>query len=431
MVKSKKPRFVYDFTDESNRIVFYRGVNCSNYSKFSSDHLPWFGEKEYADLKNWGFNLVRFLVFWEALEPVKGFYDQGYIDALFRHLSILRNLGINVIIDFHQDLFSRRYTGNGFPAWVLDDLGIEKRAFKPYKKWYLNYLKRDVRESFSRFWSSSETQRRYIDAVSFLNSASMDFDNIVGIDIMNEPFQRFSETAGFEKKVLADFYKKTYLRLENRLNGRKLFFEPWIGTGHGLSSGLDLSFSEACGGYIPHYYPPLCSTSGSYGKFNKFLMQRAVLSKAREAERNRSPLIFGEFGISENVENYKACIRDFRETCEEVKASWVWWSYDKIEHSSHGILGSDGSPRDILKEITHIYPVRISGRNPEISRTPGKFHLSYNRSEAKGPTEIYIPPWFDYAVDTDSDNSSSGNIVKIFNTKNRKQTITFHYKDKT
>jgi endoglycosylceramidase len=40
------------------------------------------GPKDLENLKNWGVNLVRLGIFWEALEGTKGVYDEKYLDGV-------------------------------------------------------------------------------------------------------------------------------------------------------------------------------------------------------------------------------------------------------------------------------------------------------------------------------------------------------------
>src|ERR1019366_9991020 len=65
----------YPLRDRENRIVFYHGVNISNAAKSAPGFLSWQTKDDYARLRRWGFNCVRYLVFWEAVEPREGVYD--------------------------------------------------------------------------------------------------------------------------------------------------------------------------------------------------------------------------------------------------------------------------------------------------------------------------------------------------------------------
>jgi endoglycosylceramidase len=94
----------YLLRDRESRIVLYHGVNISNAAKSAPGFLSWHTKDDYASLRQWGFNCVRYLVFWEAVEPREGVYDEAYIDATIERIRWMADLGIDVLLDFHQDL---------------------------------------------------------------------------------------------------------------------------------------------------------------------------------------------------------------------------------------------------------------------------------------------------------------------------------------
>jgi endoglycosylceramidase len=61
------------------------------------------------------------LVSWEGVEPTRGYYNMTYINKLKEIVAMLAKHDIYVILDFHQDLFSKRTCGNGFPTWLNED----------------------------------------------------------------------------------------------------------------------------------------------------------------------------------------------------------------------------------------------------------------------------------------------------------------------
>ena len=55
-----------------------------------------------------GFNGLRLLTIWEAVEPyASGEYDLDYLDYLEQIVAKANEYGIYVFIDMHQDFFSR------------------------------------------------------------------------------------------------------------------------------------------------------------------------------------------------------------------------------------------------------------------------------------------------------------------------------------
>lgn len=137
------------FKDKFNRTVILRGVNLGGDCKvpFNPDertHIPTDFSKhqdvsfigrpfplEHADehfsrLKSWGFNVLRLLTTWEAVEH-KGpnQYDSKYLDYYTKLCEIAGEYGFYIFVDFHQDVWSRMTGGDGAPCWLFEKLGID------------------------------------------------------------------------------------------------------------------------------------------------------------------------------------------------------------------------------------------------------------------------------------------------------------------
>ncbi len=116
------------FRDTQGRFVLFRGVNFASWSKLPP-YLPISPlqsksltsqelkkelrvvEPEIKLLKELGFNIVRLLVIWKAIEPTPNpNLDQllpegeNYLNLVKEILDVLYSYGLFVIIDFHQDI---------------------------------------------------------------------------------------------------------------------------------------------------------------------------------------------------------------------------------------------------------------------------------------------------------------------------------------
>lgn len=141
------------FIDEKGRIVLLRGVNLGGSSKVPvtpngathiktdfSDYrdVSFVGhpfpikeaDEHYKRLKHWGFNCLRFLVTWEAIEhqgPKQ--YDKEYLDYVEELLKIAESYGFYTYIDPHQDVWSRMTGGDGAPGWTFEKVGLDYTKF--------------------------------------------------------------------------------------------------------------------------------------------------------------------------------------------------------------------------------------------------------------------------------------------------------------
>ncbi|KAL7752628.1 hypothetical protein RI367_002163 [Sorochytrium milnesiophthora] len=141
------------FLDEHGRRTIFRGVNLSGNCKLPyTPSLPTHVEDGFYDdlcvsfvgrpfpldaadehlarLRSWGFNFVRLLVTWEAIEHFgPRIYDEEYIDYIIEVVRAAKRHGIRCFVDPHQDVWSRHCGGSGAPNWTLRLVGLDATKF--------------------------------------------------------------------------------------------------------------------------------------------------------------------------------------------------------------------------------------------------------------------------------------------------------------
>ncbi|HVK78979.1 MAG TPA: cellulase family glycosylhydrolase, partial [Verrucomicrobiae bacterium] len=140
------------FIDADGRHIILRGVNLggdcklpypdggTNFPSDFSDHrtVTFVGrpfpladaEQHFARLRHWGFNTLRLLTTWEAVEHAgPGQYDEAYLDYFAEIARMAGEYGFVVFVDFHQDVWSRMSGGSGAPGWTFEALGLDFTKF--------------------------------------------------------------------------------------------------------------------------------------------------------------------------------------------------------------------------------------------------------------------------------------------------------------
>jgi endoglycosylceramidase len=369
---TKKDKFYY--YDEYNRIALYHGVNICSYSKLIHDFLPWHKKEDYEQLKNHGFNIVRFLIFWEAIEPQENKYDNTYLEKIKKHLDIMKELDIKVILDIHQNFYDKKMKNQGFPKWLITKIEKNEAPNKSRIK-KITYKNKNFFTAYTRL-------------LSFIQNYFKDEKNIIGIDVLNEPPTFFSLPVYFERNCLSKFY--TSIGFEK--TKIPLYFEPPIWCSSGIPTNLGEELHIAHKNYIPHYFPPIVHYKNHYKDIDKLLLKFAIRSKAREAQKMKSPYIIGEIGISSKIKNKFAFIKDFIDQADNQYMSWIWWCYDKDTFSKHGLMDSYGKPNNIMESLSRPYPQKVAGTDPFYYNEGEIFYMEFTSNETfKVPTEIYIP----------------------------------------
>jgi hypothetical protein len=231
--------------DESGRTLLLRGCNLGGDSKVPASpdgatHLasglaapetasfvgrPFPLEEadaHFSRLVSWGFNFIRLVVTWEAVEHAgPGVYDEAYLAYLRKILKKAEEYGLAVLIDCHQDVWSRWTGGDGAPAWTLEKVGFELSALGrtgaalthqeaggsyPQMCWPTNYNRYAAATMFTLFFAGNEfapgcsidgepaqeyLQSRYIAAMRHAFRRLKDCRAIAGWGPMNEPHPGF------------------------------------------------------------------------------------------------------------------------------------------------------------------------------------------------------------------------------------------------
>lgn len=141
------------FRDPQNREVTLHGINVSGDAKyprtpdqcahvkehfFEGDSVSFVGRPfspdeahdHFARLKSWGYNTIRYIFTWEAIEHAgPGRYDDEWIQHTVNILRLAKTYGFYVFMDPHQDVWSRFTGGSGAPMWTLYACGLNPKTF--------------------------------------------------------------------------------------------------------------------------------------------------------------------------------------------------------------------------------------------------------------------------------------------------------------
>ena len=178
------------FVDNFGRQVILNGINIVSKNK-EEGYIFKSKPELYAKLNSWGVNAVRFIIIWDRLEPEPGVYDDVYLDEIEERVRWAEAHGVFVILDMHQDLYSVKYS-DGAPEWATLDEGKTHTTGAIWSDAYM--MSEAVQTSFDNFWANTPAadgvglQDHYAAMWQHVAKRFEGNKNVIGYDIMNEPF---------------------------------------------------------------------------------------------------------------------------------------------------------------------------------------------------------------------------------------------------
>ena len=308
-----------------------------------------------------GFNCIRFLVIWEAIEPEEGVIDEDYLDMVEERVAWFTDAGMYVLVDMHQDIWGPKYGGDGAPLWATIDHGLPFDP--PPGPWYLKYGEPAVGQAFQSFYDNEEGIRdHFVMAWQAVAARFADNTAVVGYDLLNEPyFGNWPPTnpKAFEAEELAPFYEAVIAGIREVDTDHLIFVEPTATKGLGTIGGLP-DFDDERIAYAPHYYHPYLDLFGEYTD-SKENMALALQQIQTDADLMGAPVLLGEWGFYVGAPGAPEHDRHLLELIEELRWGAPAWSYDRGNNGLN-LVAPDGTPNWALELLTSPYPERTNGR---------------------------------------------------------------------
>ncbi len=391
--------------DEDGRIMVLHGMNVLTSGKDDSLRIGKLVKDDILRLsRDWGYNAVSLLIFWDGIEPEKGKYNYEYLARIKKRLDWCEEAGLRVILDMHQDLYSARYGGDGAPDWAIIDDG---EPFEPQSPWELNYFQPAVQASISNFWDiergHGELQEHFMNALAEAIKVLANHPAVIGVEIYNEPtLATFDGFRNLEDKYLTPFYQKMINKIRTFNNDIWIFYEPSaFGPNQGLRSELGLLKDPRKGDsrlvYFPHIYTLDLDVTGEY-MGSPFHINLWAGARQREYRKFNVPMLIGEFGLGGNEPPALEFIEEVMNMSDKITGGWFYWNYDPDNWS---IIDNDRTEFKKAKVLERPYPRLIAGSSPVYSWDKDtrifSFEMNWDETLAKKNTnhwtEIYLPDY--------------------------------------
>lgn len=410
-VEQKDARLQVDPTtgrlrDARGRDVVLRGVNTGGRSKWApfvpfpvpESPTPEEVERRATDyfgrVRDWGLDTVRLPFSWEALEPVRGTYDESYraryeamVDAAWSH-------GLRVIVDFHQDIFAAPFCGDGFPPWAVPER-YRGPGRRDHAGWFFKYaFDPGVRESFERFWRGADDLRDAFESmwVSMAETFA-DHPGVVGFEPMNEPgWGTTDDIEAWKREVLEPFYSEVASTIQSAAPDALVFYDPPgvdalypMVASHLRPEGSGLVFA-------PHYYDDGIIHGGGWsGSKPGPVMERFAEFRGESGV----PVFIGEFGVGHGAHRARVWLERLLDALDRHRLSATIWEFsetrEKWNREDLNLVGPDGEPRRVLETYARPWMRAVAGTHADFEWDPERRRGWAEWISTGGVTEIRIP----------------------------------------
>lgn len=390
------------FRDADGRVVLLRGVNARVEGVFdvtfddgrtALEPIPPLGPEDCGRMRELGLNLLRLPVNWSGIEPEEGSYDEDYLAAVDAAISCASDAGLFVLVDLHQDAYSKEIGEDGAPLWAIvpppDEL-LEG----PLEDLEERRLSTQVERAFESFFDPTDSaglQAAFIHMLEHVGARYGEHPAVVGFEIFNEP------VAGAEE--LDDFQFRAAEALREAAPKKLVFFEP-----PAIRNFLDFQplasspFPVPGAVYSPHIYTFIFGDAQeALENLDKESLRPSVDNARAEAEAWATPLFVGEFGAGPDTTNADLWMRYEAELQDEYLASSAFWLWKEQSQGRWGVFeeveGVWQERPQVVAWLSRIYPQRIAG-DPESLSFDGATGAMTLRVSGAGNSEthlVYVP----------------------------------------
>ena len=359
--------------DDRGRDTLIRGVNVTSLGEYwqgvaGSPPTMETTPADWDEMAASGISVIRLVVHWSQLEPVRGEVSEAYLDRIDSYVRTAAEHGIYTVIDMHQDAYSAfiftpegevcpegsspAKGWDGAPAWAVFTDGASTcitgdRNSSPAVRnaWNAFYDNRDgIRDRFVASWAAV--------AERFAGRPE-----VAGYDVLNEP--EVSRPAALLGPLYNGLLRDAVAAIRAAESGAPfehlIRVEPAIPAGD-PSFGLVVPSRSAIGAEVtnivsaPHNYAESIAIGGAALTIE--LTDQLYLNAAKTL---RVPTWIGEYGFWDTSESTVAKVERYAADEDRRLLNGAWWQWRQPCGDPHSV-GPTGD-----YEIIHLHGLACPG----------------------------------------------------------------------
>ena len=369
--------------DGSGRKLLLRGFNVDALVTYPKAPPAPLDESDAILMQRAGFDVVRLGIDWSQLEPVRGRFDQAYLDRVASAVAMLNRHGLYVVLDMHFRLgWSPRFGYSGAPGWATIDAPNWNPL--PQYSWSPSLVPAAIASDIY-FWLWSDWKTDFYQAWQTVATRFKDTAGVAGYDIFNEAHPLPIPPRIFEKSYLWPMFKDA-IEAIGTVDSNHLFFVEGI-----LLLSIDtvvVPLKAPNVVYGAHLYegsliPPFFTGDPTF-------LRSRFQERVKEAAEVPAPLWIGELGYDLTQKTAGAYADAALDEADDLGIGWAWWQWR--ENRYWGIVDRAGQIVNLeaLRHLARPYVIAApDGVHPSRGDgIHGTLTLRVDRSHADQPVEI-------------------------------------------
>lgn len=404
--------------DSSGRVTVLRGVNARVDGVFdvtfddgrtAVQPVPTFDAADAQRMRQMGFNFVRLPINWSGVEPRMAqppAYSDEYLSRVRTAVDVARRAGLWVLIDFHQDAFSKEIGEDGAPLWAIKpapDMLLQGPITA--EELTRRRTSAQVLRAFETFFGASAEgavlRTRFASMAAEVARRFQGDDGVIGYELFNEPIAD-------DAQCLA-LYRETGAAIRAVDPRKLLFFQPPATRNIVDRATVSTAPFPLRGAvYSPHIYTlALTGTEAARRTFTIETLRASHANAAREAAAWDTPTLVSEWGYDPSgirVDEYVNAQLDLQDEYGESSALWLW---KERSQNAWGLFDYDASSgrwterASFRRAIARVYPESIAGwpKTWSYDRAARCLTIEYEGSATvRAPNVVYVPAAEDFAA---------------------------------
>ncbi len=389
--------------DERGRIALLRGINARVEGVFDVtfadgriplEDIPALTADDCRRMRALGLDLLRLPINWSGVEPERDRFDEAYLDRVDAAVQCAADAGLLVIVDLHEDAYSKEIGEDGAPLWAivpppemllqgpLDDLGERRTSAQTLRAFDSFFALGDPHGLQAEFGAMLEhVARRWADDPA-----------VIGFELFNEPVVGFALVDAFNVEAAAAVRRGAPSKL--------IFFEP--SAIRNFSDSVPTAqapFPIEGAVYSPHVYTFVFSADrGPLERLQASDLEPSIAAARFEGNAWKTPLFIGEFGLGPSDPNADLWMGVQSELHDKYLASNAFWVWKEASQGAWGVYGWDGvtwtERPQVVAWISRIHAARIAGEvvTNQWDRTRRDLRLEVRPGSTDGaPHVVYVP----------------------------------------